>query len=239
MILYKNVCEDVVKCLQILPVGTPIHKSYMNAIGEENMNVLSSFKDLSMYNFGVQVVKEMEDQEKVYLEQNINMALQQKEIDLEDAIAIRSMKDVNQAERLLIVRRKKRLKKLQEQAQQNSQMQAQIQQQSAQAASQARMQEMQMEAQIDAQKMQLKNQLEAQLEQVKHGFRREIEIIKAQALLGIKTDDQEFQQKLEVFKENKKDDRVKKEAAEQSKLIEQRQTGSRSGLTQGDFSLNI
>ena len=89
------------------------------------MSVLSSFKELPMYNFGVQVVKEMEDQDRVYLEQNIQMSLQQKEIDIEDAIAIRSMKDVNQAERLLVVRRKKRMAKQQEMAMQNSQMQAQ------------------------------------------------------------------------------------------------------------------
>ena len=37
-----------------------IFTAYENAIGKENMSVLSSFKDLPMYNFGVQVVKEME-----------------------------------------------------------------------------------------------------------------------------------------------------------------------------------
>ena len=62
-----------------------------------------------MYNFGVRVVKEMEEAERQYLEQNIQIALSQKEIDLEDAIAVRQLKDINQAERLLIVRRKKRI----------------------------------------------------------------------------------------------------------------------------------
>lgn len=62
------------------------------------MNVLSSFEDLSMYNFGVQVVKEMEDKDKEYLEMNIQMAIQQQQIDLEDAMAVRALKDVNQAE---------------------------------------------------------------------------------------------------------------------------------------------
>ena len=147
----------------------------------------------------------------------------QKELDLEDAIAIRQLKDINQAERLLIVRRQKRMKKQQEMAQQNSQMQAQQQAQAAQAASQARQQEMQMEAQIETQKMQMKNQLEIQLEQVKHQFRKEIETIKAQATLGFRTEDKEFKEKLEVLKEDRKDDRIKKESAEQSKLISQRQ----------------
>lgn len=229
MILYKKVCEDIVKCIQILPVESVLYRIYENAIGKENMSVLSSFKDLPMYNFGVQVVKEMEDQDRAYLEQNIQMSLQQKELDIEDAIAIRNMKDVNQAERLLVVRRKKRMAKMQEIAMQNSQMQAQQAAQASQAASQAKMQEMQMEAQLEAQQMQLKNQLEAQLEQVKHQFRKEIELIKAQATLGFRTEDQEFKQKLEVLKEDRKDERVKKQSSEQSKLLSQRQ-GKRGEL---------
>jgi len=237
MILYKKVCEDIVKCIQILPMESVLYKSYENAIGKENMSVLSSFSDLPMYNFGVQVVKEMEDQDRVYLEQNIQMSIQQKELDIEDAIAIRNMKDVNQAERLLVVRRKKRMAKQQEMAMQNSQMQAQSAQQAAQAASQAKMQEMQMEAQIEAQQLQLKSQLEAQLEQVRHQFRKEIELIKAQATLGFKTDEQEFKEKLEVLKEDRKDERVKKQSSEQSKLISQRQ-GTRGELPESSDSVD-
>jgi hypothetical protein len=182
-----------------------------------------------MYNFGVRVVKEMEEAERQYLEQNIQIALSQKEIDLEDAIAVRQLKDINQAERLLIVRRKKRIAMNQQIAMQNSQQQAQIQEASAQATSQAKMQEMQMQAQLKAQELQLEAQLEAQLEEVKHQFRKEIELIKAQATLGFKEDDKNFKEKLEVLKEDRKDKRIKKESAEQSKLIAQRQ-GDRGEL---------
>ena len=157
--------------------------------------------------------------DKQYLEQNIQISLSQKELDLEDAIAIRQLKDVNQAERLLVIRRKKRMASNQQMAMQNSQQQAQIQQQSAQATSQARMQELQMQAQLKAQEMQLNMKLESQLEEVKHQFKKEIEMIKASAVLGIKTDDKEFKEKLEVLKEDRKDDRVKKQAVEQSLQI--------------------
>jgi hypothetical protein len=238
MVLFKKVCEDIVKCIQIIPPESVLMKVYQNAIGDTNMEVLSSFSDLPMYNFGVQVHKEMEDEEKQFLEQNIQVALAQKEIDLEDAIAIRGMKDINQAERLLIVRRKKRMKEMQAMAQQNSQMQAQQAQQAAMAASQAKQQELQMEAQLKAQEMQLKNQLEAQLEQVKHGFRKEIEMIKASATLGFKTEDQEFKEKLEVLKEDRKDDRVKKQTVEQSKLISQRK-GQRGELGEAQVQPSI
>ena len=239
MIIFKKVCEDIVKCIQILPMESVLFQVYENAIGKENMAVLSSFRDLPMYNFGVQVVKEMEDKDRSYLEQNIQMSLQQKEIDIEDAIAIRGMKDINQAERLLILRRNKRLKKMQESAAQNSQLQKQQAQEAAQFASQVKIQEMQMESEMELKKMQLKSQMEAQLEQVRHQFRKEIELIKAQATLGFKTEDQEFKEKLEVLKENRKDERVEKQASEQSKLLSQRQ-GKRGELADpGDSVDNI
>ena len=230
MVLYKKVCTDIVKCLQILPEGSIIFKAYENAIGKENMKVLSAFKDLPMFNFGVHVVKEMEEVEKQYLEANIQASLAQKELDIEDAIAIRQLKDINQAERLLVVRRKKRIARNQQIAQQNSQMQAQIQQQSAAATSQAKQQEMQMQAQIDAQILQVKHQMEMEKLQYEYEARKELEIIRAQAMLGTRSDDQEFKEKLETLKEDRKDERVKKQTVEQSKLIAQRQ-GERGEIT--------
>ena len=233
MVLFKKVCADIVKCLQILPKQSVIYKAYTNAIGEENMKVLNAFKDLVMFNFGVHVVKEMEEIEKQYLEQNIQASLAQKELDIEDAIAIRQLKDINQAERLLIVRRKKRIARNQKMAQQNSQMQAQIQQQSAQQAAQLKAQESQMQAQTEAQMVQMKHQLEMQRMQMEHEMRKEIEMIRAQATLGFRTEEQEFKEKLEVLKEDRKDERVQRQAVEQSKLISQRQ-GEREELEGGE-----
>jgi len=229
MVLYKKVCSDIVKCVQVIHPDSVLYQIYENAIGKENMSVMSSFRNLAMYNFGVRVVKEMEEAERQYLEQNIQIALGQKEIDLEDAIAIRQLKDVNQAERLLVVRRKKRMAQQQQIAQQNSQQQAQVQQQSAQAASEARQQELQLQAQLKAQEMQLKAQLEAQLEEVKHGFNKEIEMIKAQAVSNKVESETSFKQAIETMKDDRKDERVKKQAIEQSKLISQRQ-GERGEL---------
>ncbi len=240
MILYKKVCSDIVKCLQVIHPDSILHRIYENAIGAENMSVLTSFHNLSMYNFGVRVVKEMEDSERQYLEQNIQIALSQKEIDLEDAIAVRQLRDINQAEKLLVVRRKKRMAKQQQVAMQNSQQQAQIQQQSAQASSEARQQEMQMEAQLKAQELELKAQLEAQLEEVKHGFRKEIEIIKADAMSNKSESERQFKSQIENTKDDRKDDRVKKQAVEQSKLLSQR-NGERGELPEqsGDITSEI
>ena len=121
MMLFKRVVEDIVKCLQIVPPESVLYKVYENAIGATNMAVVSSFSDLPMYNFGVMVRRQMDDKDRAYLEQNIQVALSQREIDIEDAIAVRQLRDVDQAERLLVVRRKKRIKQQMEQAQSNSQ----------------------------------------------------------------------------------------------------------------------
>lgn len=222
LILFKKVCMDIVKCIQIIHPESVLFKMYTNAIGEENMSVITSFGDLPMYNFGVQVVKEMEDKDKQYLEQNIQISLQQKELDIEDAISIRNMKDVNQAEQLLIIKRKKRIERMQQMASQNSQAQAQAQAQATQAQAQMEVQKMQMQAEIEVQKMQLKAQLDAQFTTMKHEFDKEIAIIKTQGMLGLKENDKEFKEKLEVFKENRKDDRVVKQANAQSQLIDKR-----------------
>ena len=227
--LYSKVCEDIVKCLQILPSKSVLFEVYEKAIGKTNMSVLSSFSDLPMYNFGVKIQTEMNETEKAYLEQNIQIALGQKEIDLEDAIAVRQLKDIDQAERLLIIRRKKRMRTQQQMAQQNSQMQAQANAQAAQSASQGKMQEIQAQAQAKIAEIQAKAQADAQLLQMEYQLKGQFEAAKLQTSQQSKQSDMAFRQKLEIDKEEAKDERVKKQAIEQSKLISQRK-GQRGEL---------
>ena len=222
MLLFKRVCDDIVRCLQIVPRGSKVFESYSHAIGESNMKVLSSFNDLSMFNFGVKVVKEMDEKDKIQLEQMVQISLGQKEIDLEDAMAIRDLKDIDQAERLLVLRRKKRKMMMMQEQQMMQQQQAMLAQQQQQAKAQMEAQKAQMEAQIEMQKIQAKAQAEIMVAQATHELRKEIETIKIQASLGFKTDDKEFREKLEVLKEDRKDERVKKQAVQQSKLMSQR-----------------
>jgi len=176
-----------------------------------------------MYNFGVRVTQEMSDDDRIFLEQNVQATLAQKEIDLEDAMAVRQVKDIDQAQRLLAVRRKRRLSELQSQQQQNIQLQAQANAQAQQQAMQIEAQKMQMQAQLEAQKIQLKGQVEVQVASALHAMRKELEIIRAESSLGFKADEKEFREKIEVLKEDRKDERVAKQAMEQSKLISQRQ----------------
>ncbi len=229
LVLYKRVVEDVIKCLQVLQSDSILYKTYEKAIGDSAMDTLKEFKKLPMYNFGIVVTTEMDDADKAYLEANIQQALAQREIDIEDAIAIRRLKDVDQAERLLIVRRAKRIKRQQEIAAQNSQIQSQAAQQASAAKAQADMQVAQTQAQFDMQKKQMEAQLEMQRMQMEYQFKLELEKIRganaqevAQASASIKKD-------VQVMQEDRKDERVKKQAEQQSKLISQRK-GERGEL---------
>jgi len=95
------------------------------------------------------------------------------------------------------------------------------------------------EAKMKAQRMNLEAQMEIQRMNLEHGVRREIETIRAEATLGFKAEEQQFREKLEVLKENRKDDRVKKQAVQQSKLISQRK-GNRSELSdEGQSFMNM
>ncbi len=190
LVLYKKVCSDIVKCLQIIPEDSILYSVYEKAIGKHSM---------------------------------------EKEIDLEDAMAVRQLKDIDQAQKLLIVRRKRRIKMLQQQQQQNIQAQSQANAQAAQAASQAKQQEMQMEAQLEAQKIQLKGQVDVQVAQAMHQMSMQLEQLKAQIAGGTRSGEQMFREKLETMKDDRKDQRVKKQAVEQSKLISQRK-GERAPL---------
>jgi len=222
MILYRKVCEDILKCLQILPSQSVLYNVYEKAIGKTNMEVLNSFKDLPMYNFGIRVLSDLSDRDRQYLEQNIQIALGQREIDLEDAIAIRNIKDVDQAERLLIIRRKKRIAKQQEMQQMNIQAQAQANAQASQVAAQAEVQKQQALVQLEMQKKQMEYQLKSQLAQLEHQMRMELEKMKGEYGVIEQQIESRVTSDREAMKEDRKDGRVKKQAVEQSKLISQR-----------------
>ena len=230
MVLFRRVCEDIVRCLQIIPEKSVLFKAYETAIGVENMKILSSFKDLPMYNFGVRVVTEMDDQDKAYLEANIQAALSIGEINLEDAIGIRQLKDVDQAERLLIVRRKKRMREKQEQASQNSQMQAQMNAQVAQAASQGKIAETAETAKARMAEIAAETEARKQLLTLEYSLKTELERQKAAATVQTASMQVSQQENLEKMKEDRKDERVDKQAVAQSKLISQRK-GERPELT--------
>ena len=83
----------------------------MQAIGGHNLATLKEMSDLYLYDFGIFLELQPDEEEKAVLENNIQMALQQQSIDLEDAIDVREIRNVKLANQVLKIRRKKKTRK--------------------------------------------------------------------------------------------------------------------------------
>ena len=191
-------------------------------IGKYNVSVLEQIKDLYLYDFGVFIEVSPDEEQKAVLEQNIQMALSKGDINLEDAIDIREVKNIKMANQLLKVKRIQKQEKDQQMKLQMQQAQAQSNMQTQQAANQAALQ-----------KIQLEGQMKMQAKQAEVAF--EIEKMKNEALLKSQLMDREFQynvqlrgmeevsiNKREQEREKGKAERISQQNSEQSQLITQR-----------------
>ena len=193
------------------------------SIGKFNVATLKEIDNLHLYDFGVFLDLEPEEEEKAMLEQNIQMALQQNQIFLEDAIDIREIKNLTLANQVL---KYKRVKK--QQADQQAQM-ANIQAQAdsnAEAAERADM--------ADVQKAQAINETNVQFEKAKSDF--EIQRMQTAAEIEREQMAQQFEYNLKLKQaelnaqkvkekeiEDRKDERTRIQATQQSQMINQRQ----------------
>jgi hypothetical protein len=119
---------------------SPTRDAFIQAIGAHNVATLSEISDLHLRDFGIFIELQPDEEEKMMLENNIQMAIQQQTIDLEDAIDLREIRNTKLANQLLKIRRKKKMDKDQATAERNMQMQSQMNQQAAQVAMQAEVQ---------------------------------------------------------------------------------------------------
>jgi hypothetical protein len=195
---------------------------FANQIGKYNVARLEDIKDLYIYDFGIFIEVSPDEEEKAMLEQNIQMALSQKDINLEDAIDIREVKNIKLATQLLKVKRKQKqehddfmaMQAQQMQAQQQMQIQqmaAQSAQEKIQAETQSKIQIKEAEIQFEVQKMQAEAQLKRQLMAEEFAYNQELRGMSETAL-----------QERESQREVAKSDRITQQNNQQSKLINQR-----------------
>ena len=186
------------------------------------MATLEEISDLHLYDFGIFIELEPDEEEKMLLENNIQQALAQQSIELEDAIDLRDINNVKLANQLLKIRRIKKAERDQE-----------IQQQNIQAQAEANMQTQQAAAELEVQKEQAKSQAQAQLEQMKGQM--DSQKLQQEAQIKAQLMEQEFQYNMQLRqmdmktvmeregqKEDRKDERTKIQASQQSELIDQR-----------------
>ncbi len=224
---------------------SPTREAFIQAIGVHNVATLDDISEMHLHDFGIFIDLAPDDEQQAVLENNIQMALSQGTIDLEDAIDVREIKNVKLANQLLKIKRKKKQER-----------DMQIQQANMQAQADANVQSQQAAAQLEVQKQQALVSAQVQLEQAKSNFesqrlseeaklKKDLMAYEFQINMALKSKEAEVHKAKESYKENRKDDRTKIQATQQSQLIEQRQrnTGpknfesSGNDILSGDFDL--
>jgi hypothetical protein len=222
--LSLSTCENIsLKIADVL--NFPLTKnSLMNSVSTFNVDTLKEIERLNLHDFGIFLEMEPDDEERAELQQNIQIALQTKEIDIEDAIDIREIKNLKLANQMLKLKRKKKQEAAQAMVQQNIQAQAQA---NAESSEKAAMAEVQKQQALTAEKV--------AIEQAKAGF--EMQRMQAEAQIKKELMATEFEYNMQLAQanvaatrqkekeiEDRKDKRIEKEGTQQSEMIQQRQT---------------
>ena len=220
--IYRSLSEAIsYRVADILQYADFKH-DFVNKIGKYNVGILNEISDLYIYDFGIFIEISPDEEQRQQLEQNIQMALSKGDINLEDAIDIRELKNIKLANQLLKMKRISKQEREEQMQMQQQAMVAQQQQQSQQLAAQTAMQKIQAEtqskiqinqAEIDG--MMMKMEREAELKQIlmdkEFALQMQIKGVEADAIKS-----------KEEMKETAKDKRIDKQSTQQSKLIEQR-----------------
>jgi hypothetical protein len=222
LFIYRTIAEALTYRVADILQYADFKDDFANKIGKYNVSILNDIKDLYIYDFGIFIEISPDEEQKAQLEQNIQVALAKGDINLEDAIDIREIKNLKLANQLLKLKRVKKQEREEKMAMQKQEMMAQQQLQSQEFAAQTAMQNIQLEAQA---KMQLK--------QAEVAF--DIEKLKAEAELKRMLMAEEFQYQMQIsgvkeslladrdmMKEESKAKRISQQNTEQSKLINQR-----------------
>jgi hypothetical protein len=197
-------------------------QSLMQSISRYNVGTLEELSSLSMHDFGIFIELEPDEEQKQILEQNIQIALKAGQIDLEDAIDIREVRNLKLANQMLKRRRKDKAARDQQAQQANIQAQAQANAQLAEKTALA-----------ETQKQQVLTEQKLQLEKAKSDFAIQKMEREAQVKKGLMELEFNFNMQLaqvqgenkiqeDKFREDRKDQRTKIQATQQSELIDQR-----------------
>jgi hypothetical protein len=220
--IYRSLAEALTYRVADILEYSDFKDDFANKIGKYNVSILNEISDLYVYDFGIFIEVAPDEEDKAKLEQNIQMALSKQDINLEDAIDIRELKNIKLANQLLKLKRKQKQDKQEQMEMQKQAMTGQI-----------NMQSQQMAAQMAAQKMEMEIRGKMQLEQAKIAF--EIEKMNNEAKLKSMLMQEEFNynqqlrdmsenalQSRETQREDAKASRINQQNTQQSQLINQR-----------------
>ena len=196
---------------------------FLATLGRFNVATLDEIKNLYLHDMGMFIELDPDMEEKAMLENNIQIALAQKTIDLDDAIDIRGIKNLTYANQTIKVRKRKKHEQDRKETMENMQMQTQSNAQSAQAAAMADVQKNQAIAETTMQLDNNKALLNERFLEKEVAAKKELMQYEADINFRLKDMELNVINRKEGDKEDRKDQRTKIQASQQSKMIEQRQ----------------
>jgi len=221
-----STCENIALRLADALAYPLTAQSLKQSISTYNVGTLEELATLQIHDFGIFLDLMPDEEERAKLENNIQTALSAGLIGLDDAIDIRNISNIKTANEFLKVRQAEKAKRDQEAQQANIAAQAQANAQLAQQTALA-----------ETQKQQVLTEQKIQLEQAKMQF--SIQQLQQEANIKKQLMGEEFNYNMQLAemntrsqmgkennKEDRKDDRAKLVATQQSELINQRQNNA-------------
>ena len=207
MFLTSEVAEALSLRISDILEYSPTANAFVQSIGAHNVGTLKDMAELHLYDFGIFLELEPDEEEKAMLENNIQTALAQQLIDLDDAIDIRNVRNVKLANQVLKIKRKKKAERDQKMQQENMQAQAQANSQAQQVAAQTEMQKNQAKAQGDTQLEQIKAQSKLTYLQEEVRLKKELMQYEFELNNQLRAQERQSAEKVEGMKEQGKDRR--------------------------------
>jgi len=223
LFLTVDVAEQLSLRISDIIEYSPTRNAFIDSIGAHNVATLKEMSELHLYDFGIFLELEPDEEEKALLENNIQSALQQQSIELEDAIDLRAIKNVKLSNQLLKLRRKKKS----EEDQKNK-----LEQTKAQGKSQQEVAAAQAKAEADKQASVLKTQMKleeikttgkTQILQQESAIKEKLMKLEFQYAMQLKQLEAKTKNAGQLLQENRKDDRTKMQATQQSEMIDQKE----------------
>lgn len=217
-----RLCENIsLKAKDIFEFALT-EESLEQSINDFNVSTLKEISNLHLHDFGIYLQLEPDVEQKQALESNIQAALQTGSIYLDDAIEIRNINNIDLANKYLRIKRQKKQEADQAAQQQNIQAQGQANAQASEAAALAEVQKQQAltesklqleqgKSQFEIQKLEREAEIKMRLMELEFQFNKQLAEAQAEALKN-----------KDAYKEDRKDERTKMQATQQSELIDQR-----------------
>ena len=222
LFVYKTLAEALTYRVADILEYSDFKEDFINKIGRYNVSILDEIKDLYIYDFGIFIEVSPDEEQKAQLEANIQMALSKGDINLEDAIDIREIKNLKLANQLLKMKRVKKQEREEQMAMQKQAMVAQQQLQAQQMAGELSIQKMQTDLQVKTEIKKTEIALEIQLIEKEAELKSKLmaeEFNYTQQLRGMEVENLSMREK---EREDAKAKRISQQNTEQSKLINQR-----------------